>query len=62
MKNWKTTLTGGLFVLLSFFGQSGVKVGRIGTTDWLALAQATAGIAFAAQTKDKDVTGGTRLQ
>ncbi len=57
MKNWKTTFLGTLAAALFFLNQSGVKVGHVGNTDFIALGAAVAGAATAASAKDKDVTG-----
>ena len=56
-KNWKTTLLGTMAAVLFFLNQSGVKVGKVGDSDFIALGAAVAGAAAAATAKDKDVTG-----
>ncbi len=59
MKNWKTTLVGTIFAILTFLGGSGVKVGHVGNTDFVAIATAAAAAALGAVSKDNNVTGGT---
>lgn len=56
-KNWKTTLAGVLLAVTMFLGQAGVKVGHVGNTDVIGIAQAVAAIVLGAYSKDKDVTG-----
>lgn len=56
-KNWKTTLAGAVFAVLTFLQGSGVHVGHVGNTDIIAIAQAAAAAVLGAYAKDKDVTG-----
>jgi len=66
MKNWKTTLMGVAFGLITLFGPR-LNVGSPGAAaappiTWVNIAQAAAVIALGAVAKDSNVTGGTKAQ
>ncbi len=62
MKNWKTTVLGLTAGVLMFLGQSGLKIGHVGNTDFFSLLAPVAVTALGAMSKDHDVTGGERPQ
>lgn len=58
MKNWKTTLWGGLLAILLGLQTYGVKIGHVGNGDYVGLATAIAAGALGVSSKDNNVTGG----
>jgi hypothetical protein len=58
LKNWKTTLAGGLAVLAGFLHAGGIGIGHFGSMDFTQIVQLLATGAVGLLAKDHNVTGG----